>query len=85
MDRLAAGKCADLFMVDSERLEFSGALHDPKNMIARIGATGPVWLTMVNGEVRYLDDTLIGVDEKEVAHQAEATWSQGIKKYFPAD
>jgi hydroxydechloroatrazine ethylaminohydrolase len=82
---LEAGKCADLFMVDSERLEFSGALHDPKNMIARIGATGPVWLTMVNGEVRYQDDTLIGVDEKEVARQAEVTWSQGIKKYFPAD
>ena len=82
---LEESKCADLFMVDTGRLEFSGALHDPKNMIARIGATGPVWLTMVNGEVRYQNDTLIGVDEKELSHQAETTWSQGIKKYFPAD
>jgi len=82
---LEVGKCADLFMVDSERLEFSGALHDPRNMIAKIGATGPVWLTMVNGKVRYQDDTLLGVDERQLAHKAEVTWSQGIKKYFPPD
>jgi len=82
---LEAGKCADLFMVDSERLEFSGALHDPMNMIARIGATGPVWLTMVNGVVRYKDDVLVGVDEKELARKAEDAWSQGIKQHFPVD
>jgi len=82
---LEPGKCADLFMLDCERLEFGGALHDPMNMIPKIGATGPVWLTMVNGEVRYQDDTLIGVDERELSRQAEDTWSRGIKKHFPAE
>ncbi len=81
---LEPGKCADLFMIDTERLEFSGALHDPANMIAKIGATGPVWLTMVNGEVRYRDDTLLGVDERQLAEEAEATWSRGIKQHIPA-
>jgi hydroxydechloroatrazine ethylaminohydrolase len=82
---LEPGKCADLFMIDTERLEFAGALHDPANMIPKIGATGPVWLTMVNGEIRYQDDTLVGVDESQLAREAESTWSRGIRKHFPAD
>ena len=68
---LESQKGADLFMIDTEKLELSGALHDPKNLIARIGATGPVWLTMVNGKVIYRDGVLLGVDEKRLAMEAE--------------
>jgi len=72
-------KGADLFMIDTERLELSGALHDPANLIAKTGVTGPVWLTMVNGKVIYRDGVLLGVDEKQLAKDAEKTCTRVIR------
>ena len=72
-------KGADLFMIDTERLELSGALHNPKDLIARVGVTGPVWLTMVNGKVIYRDGVLPGVDEKQLAIEAEDTCTRVIR------
>ena len=57
---LEAGKAADLFMIDTETLELAGALHDPKNLLARVGLTGPVWMTMINGNIVYKDGILKG-------------------------
>jgi hydroxyatrazine ethylaminohydrolase len=76
---LESQKGADLFMIDTEKLELSGALHDPKNLIAKIGVTGTVWLTMVNGKVIYRDGVLLGVDEKQLAMEAENTCSRVIR------
>ncbi len=76
---LGPQKGADLFMIDTEKLELSGALHDPKNLIAKIGATGSVWLTMVNGKVIYRDGVLLGVDEKQLAMEAENTCTRVIR------
>jgi hydroxyatrazine ethylaminohydrolase len=76
---LEVDKGADLFMIDIEKLEYSGALHDPANLIARMGATGPVWLTMINGKVVYRDGILQGVDEKKLAQEAEKTCSRVIR------
>lgn len=72
-------KGADLFMIDTERLELSGALHDPANLIAKVGTTGPVWLTMVNGNVIYRNGVLLGVDEKQLAREAEYTCTLVIR------
>ena len=52
-------------MIDTETLELAGALHDPKNLLARVGLTGPVWMTMINGNIVYKDGILKGVDERE--------------------
>ncbi len=76
-------KGADLFMIDTERLELSGALHDPANLIAKIGATGPVWLTMVNGKVIYRDGVLLGVDEKLLAIEAENACTRVVRDRNP--
>ena len=76
-------KGADLFMIDTERLELSGALHNPANLVARIGVTGPVWLTMVNGKVIFRDGILLGVDEKQLAIEAENTCTRVIRDQSP--
>jgi hydroxyatrazine ethylaminohydrolase len=81
---LEAGKAADLFMVDTGGLEFSGALHDPKNFLAHVGVTGPVWLTMVNGRVVYREGCLKGVDEPLLAEKAEAVCGRVIRSQFPS-
>ena len=51
-------------MVGTEKLELAGAVHDPANLLARGGVTGPVDLTMVNGRVVFADGRLTGVDEE---------------------
>ena len=71
LGRLAVGKAADLFMVDVRRLEYAGALHDPASMLAKLGVTGPVWLTMINGRVVYQNDRLTGVDEEKLLCEGE--------------
>lgn len=72
-------KGADLFLIDTENLELAGALHDPKNLLARVGQTGPVWMTMINGKVVYKDGVLNGVDEKRLAAEGEAVCSRVIR------
>lgn len=79
---LEEGKCADLFMIDADTLELTGALHDPKNLLARVGLTGNVWLTMVAGEVVYSEGRLKGLDEAEAAQAGEAVCNRVIRKPF---
>jgi hydroxyatrazine ethylaminohydrolase len=82
---LEAGNGADLFMVDTEVLELAGALHDPANLLAHVGITGPVWLTMVNGKVVWQEGHLAGVeDEKALAAKAEKVCSGALRDLFPA-
>ncbi len=76
---LEVGKAADLFMVDADRLELAGALHDPANLLARTGVVGPVHLTMVGGEVVFADGRLRGVDERRLAEEAERACDRAIR------
>ena len=76
---LEPGKAADLFMVDTRKLELAGATHDPASLLARTAVTGPVKLTMVNGKVVYSDGRIAGVDEEELAAKAEAACTRAIR------
>jgi len=75
-------KGADLFMIDTEVLELTGTLHDPKNLLARSGVTGPVWMTMVNGKVVYENGRLTGVDERRLAEEGEAVCTKVLRSEF---
>jgi len=77
---LEVGKAADLFMVDTDKLEFAGALHDPKNFLARVGVTGPVWMTMINGKIVYKDGELAGIDEEKLAAEGEEVCTRVIRR-----
>ena len=68
---LAVGSCCDLFMVDSRRLELTGAYYDPKSVLATVGVRGPVNVTVVNGEVVVENGRLVTVDEEKIAEQAD--------------
>ncbi|MBU0928201.1 MAG: amidohydrolase family protein [Spirochaetes bacterium] len=81
---LEPGKAADLFMVDASGLEFAGADHDPANFLARLGATGPVSLTMVNGKVVYEGGRLVGVDEERLAAEAAEACDGAVRSRSPA-
>lgn len=76
---LEVGKGADLFMVDTGVLELTGTLHDPKNLLARVGVTGPVHLTMVNGNVVFQEGHLLNVDEQTIAEKGEEVCTRVIR------
>lgn len=80
---LEKGKAADLFSVDAGKIEYAGTLHDPKNLLARCGITGPADMTMVNGRIVYQDGHLCGIDEEKEAGNAEACCSKVLRSQFP--
>lgn len=68
---LEKDKAADLFFVDNETLELTGTEHDPKNLLARVGVTGNVYLTMVNGKIIFENGELKNIDEKTLRNKGE--------------
>lgn len=76
---LEVGKAADLFMIDAETLELTGTEHDPKNLLARVGVTGNVAMTMINGKVVYKNGLLQGVNEHELRTAGEAVCNRVLR------
>jgi hydroxyatrazine ethylaminohydrolase len=69
---LEPGKAADLFMLDTRRLEYVGALHNPESLIGKLGVFSPVDLTMINGRIVWQDGEFPGLDEAQLAADAQA-------------
>ena len=68
--QLAVGKCADLFLIDSRRLELVGSCFDAKSVLGTVGVRGPVDYTVVQGRVTVRQGHLATVDEDRVAEDA---------------
>ena len=68
--QLAVGKCADLFLIDSRRLELVGSCFDAKSVLGTVGVRGAVDCTVVHGKVTVRDGHLVTVDEARVAYDA---------------
>ncbi|MDD3611955.1 MAG: amidohydrolase [Eubacteriales bacterium] len=76
---IKSGMAADLFMIDVSTLEFAGALHDPKNIIPKLGITGPVWMTMINGKLVFMDGVLCNVNEHKLAKEGEFVCNRDLR------
>ena len=68
--QLAVGKCADLFLIDSRRLDLVGSCFDAKSVLGTVGVRGPVDYTVVQGRVTVRQGHLATVDEDRVAEDA---------------
>jgi cytosine/adenosine deaminase-related metal-dependent hydrolase len=77
---LAAGKCCDLFLIDSRRMELVGACYDPKSVLATVGVRGPVDYTVVNGKITVREGRLASVDEEKLARDAQAKCTEYLEK-----
>lgn len=80
IDSLAAGKCCDLFLIDSRRMELVGACYDPKSVLATVGVRGPVDYTVVNGKITVREGRLASVDEEKLARDAQAKCTEYLEK-----
>lgn len=77
---LEVGKCADLFLVDSRRIELVGACYDPKNLFGTVGLRSPVDYTVVNGKVTVENGSLVGINEAEITRQANEVCTAYLAK-----
>lgn len=77
---LEVGKAADLFMINSQRLEYVGAQFDPKSLLATVGINRPVDYTIVNGKVVVEDGKLCNIDEKDIVKKANHIVQKFIEK-----
>ena len=68
--QLAVGKCADLFLVDSRRLELVGGEYSPADVLATVGLRAPVDYTVVNGRVVVKEGHLVTIDEARIAEES---------------
>ena len=77
---LEIGKCADLFLIDSNRLELVGSCADPKNVLATVGVRGPVDYTVIHGKVTVRKGHLAGWDEEKLSREAGAVWADYLRR-----
>ena len=68
--QLSVGKCADLFLIDSRRLELVGSCFDAKSVLGTVGVRGAVDYTVVHGKITVRQGHLVTVDEVRVAEEA---------------
>lgn len=68
---IEVGKAADLFMIDTDRLEYVGTCFDPKSLLATVGVFRPVAYTIVNGQIVVKNGELCKVAESEIIKKAQ--------------
>lgn len=78
---LEVGKGADLFMIDTDRLELVGTQFDPKSMLATVGYNRPVDYTIVNGKVVVKQGELCNIKERSIAAKANKVVEEYLKLY----
>ena len=77
---LEAGKAADFFLIDVNRLECAGARRDPAAFLATVGYSAPAKLVAVAGRVVARDGKLECVDEAELTLRANAAAGSVLKR-----
>jgi hydroxyatrazine ethylaminohydrolase len=76
--RLEVGLAADLFAIDTRRLDFIGTRHDPQSLPAKVGIGQPVDLTMINGRIVWAGGEFPGLDEACLFTEAESVLTQTL-------
>ncbi len=73
--QIQPGKCADITMINIDRLEYSGAQHDPAAAIIFNVALSPVNYSIINGKVVVEKGKIIGLNEHNMVktHQQIST------------
>ena len=75
---LAPGMAADLFAIDTRRMDYVGTRHDPVSLIAKVGIGAPVDLTVINGRVVWRNGEFPGLDEAAMFHEAETVLNRTL-------
>lgn len=69
--RLAPGMAADLFAIDTRRMDYVGTRHDPASLIPKVGIGMPTDMTMINGKIVWEGGSFANVNEADLFADAE--------------
>ncbi len=78
--QILPGKCADITMINIDRLEYSGAQHDPAAAIVFNVALSPVDYSIINGKIVVEKGQIVGLDEKELIQKHQLISTELVKK-----
>ncbi len=67
---LEEGKAADMFLINTKRLGFTGGLSDPVSALVTSGDSQIVDITIVNGKIVVRDGRLVNITEEKVVEKA---------------
>lgn len=70
---LRPGMAADLFAIDTRRLDYVGTRHDPVSLLAKVGIGTTVDLTIINGRIVWHNGAFPHLDEAALFAAAEQT------------
>ena len=74
------GAAADLAIFRLDRVDFAGAMHDPAAAILFCGAGVRADYTIVAGRVLVERGELVGIDEQELFHRANAVAARMVRE-----
>jgi len=67
---LEEGKAADMFLINTKRLGFTGGLSDSVSALVTSGDSQIVDITIVNGKIIVRDGKLVNIDEGKIIEKA---------------
>lgn len=79
---LEVGKCADFFLIDSKRLELSGACLDPKSLPATVGIKGAADYTVINGKVTVEKGRIVSLDEERAHWEIQKELGRYLHRFY---
>jgi len=68
---IAVGKCADLILIDLDRVEYAGAQHDPLGAILFSIPLQPVDYSIINGKIVVDQGKIVGLDESALIQRQQ--------------
>ena len=75
---LSVDMAADLFMIDTARLEYVGTSKDPIALLTTVGISHPVDYTIINGKIVVENKKIITINEKEIVKDANLKFEKFI-------
>jgi cytosine/adenosine deaminase-related metal-dependent hydrolase len=73
------GKAADMFLINTKRLGFTGGLSDSVSALVTSGDSQIVDITIVNGKIVVREGRLVTIDEEKVVEKANKISQKMIK------
>ncbi|MEA3391391.1 MAG: amidohydrolase family protein, partial [Candidatus Marinimicrobia bacterium] len=77
--QIKMGKCADINLISMDKLEYSGALHDPAAAIVFNVAMSPVDHVIVNGKLVVGNGQIVDLDEHALVKRHQKISADLIK------
>ncbi|KFZ26759.1 MAG: 8-oxoguanine deaminase [Candidatus Izimaplasma bacterium HR2] len=75
---LEKGMAADMFVLDTTRLQYVGTNKDPIALLATVGVNHPVDYTIINGKIIVQDGEIKTIDENKIVKEANIKFEEFI-------